>query len=212
MRAGLKGKSQRTGRRHPGRRFADLYEGNAGFDAHHYRESGAPFVVLKASEGTGHVDAKHNLRARFAHEMGVPVGHYHFLRPGAVAVQARLLWTVASHAWHPRDFLIIDAEREGIGDLPDPAQLVADFDRAVHQITGRLAIGYSEDSFLHEHGLSVLSRKWWVADYGAQPHQPPHGQELWAHQYTDAGVIGGCVAPTDLSVLVSPSAVRYWDA
>lgn len=204
-------RAHRTARRHPGRVFADLYEGNEGFDAHHYRETGAPFIVLKATEGVQHVDAKHRLRARLAHELGLPVCHYHYLDLAPTAMQARNFWTNVLGVWHKDDFLMIDAERGGIGDADNPSGLLKEFDRDLHHLSGRMALGYSEQSFLHEHNLTVMSGKWDVADYGRTPTRPPLGQELWAHQYTDKGQIAGCIAPTDLNVLVAPSAIRYWD-
>lgn len=205
-------KSARAARRHPGRTFADLYEGNGVFDAHHYAEAGAPFLVHKATQGARHVDAKHALRCGLAHEMSLPVGHYHYLDLSARAeAQADHFWAQAKAHWRPRDFLIVDVERGGVGRASGVKQFLVEFDHRLHRIAGRTAIGYSEQSFLHEHNLVVVSRKWWVADFGANPGAPPRGQELWAHQFTDTGRIFGCAPPTDLSVLVAPSAIRYWD-
>jgi GH25 family lysozyme M1 (1,4-beta-N-acetylmuramidase) len=207
-------KPRRTAARHPGRQFADLYEGDPVFDARAYRETGAPFIVLKATQGTWHVDTKHSLRVRMAHEQFLPVGHYHFLSAGVSAVeQADFFWRTAREHWAPNDFLIIDCERDAF-DAYSPSLVrnqLSMFDRYLHQISGRLAIGYSEQSFLHECDLAILSRKWWIADYGANPGRPPRGQELWAHQYTDAGRIAGTSGSVDLSVLVAASAVAWWD-
>jgi len=203
-------KSARAAKRHPGRLFADLYEGDPVFDAHHYASTGAPFVVLKASQGSGHTDSRHHLRSQLAHEVGLPVGHYHYLTESTPSAQAALLWDVAKRAWAPRDFLIVDIER-GAG-LTDPHDQLTRFDQHLHEITGRTCIGYSEDSYLEEHLLEVKSRKWWVADYGASPNKHlPFGQELWAHQFTGTGRINGTEGETDLSVLVAPSAIRWWD-
>lgn len=206
-------KARRAARRHPGRTFADLYEGNAMFDAHHYAEAGAPFIVHKATQGAHHVDARHALRSGLAHELGLAVGHYHFLDLSASAEQqADHFWAQSKAHWAPRDFLIVDCERGGVGTAGgNVRQFLIEFDHRLHRVAGRTAIGYSEQSFLHEHELVVVSRKWWVADYGANPSAPPRGQELWAHQFTDKGRIAGCAPPTDLSVLVAKSAIDYWD-
>lgn len=218
-----KKRSVRAFRRHAGRRFADLYEGDSGFDAHNYAAGGAPFIVLKATQGIGHVDSLHAVRCENAHKNGLAVGHYHFYEEnGRPELQAQHFWgTVKGHfltTW-PKgrghddmrnshtDFLILDVE--SIGGIPNAGEL-ANFCRELHRLSGgRALIGYSNKAFLLEHDLHVPGDKWWVADYPNFPGKIG-GRTLWAHQFTESGLIAGVGRPCDCSVLVDRSSIRYW--
>lgn len=221
-------RSVHAGERHPGRRFVDLYEGNAGFDASRYALSGAPFLVHKASEGIAHTDSKHALRCIEAHKHGLAVGHYHFFRgseTGRPEIEARHFWqTVRPHfltKWPQgrghdllpsshTDFLIVDVETAGGA----PLQMeLTHFCRELHRVSGRnIDIGYSGKFFLKEHRLHIPGDKWWVADYPFFPGDPGEGRHLWAHQYTDHGNIPGIGQPCDTSVIVAKQSIRYWAA
>lgn len=216
-------RSQHSFDRHANRRFADLYEGNVGYNAARYAAGGAPFIVLKATEGIGHVDVLHATRCEVSHFHGLAVGHYHFyIENGRPELQARHFWeTVRPHylvKWpHGRghdampdshkDFLIVDVETEG-SSVPDRGEL-ANFCRELYRISKQEIIGYSGRSFLLEHNLHVPGDKWWVADY---PFFPGNigPRILWAHQFTDAGHIPGVGPACDCSVLVARDSIRYW--
>lgn len=217
-------RSVHAAKRHPGRLFADLYEGNAGFNAHEYRKAGRPFVVLKATQGTGHVDALHATRCEASHLVGLPVGHYHYLNSsGDPAAEARHFWaTVHPHflgKW-PRgrghdslslshtDFLILDVEAPG---MRDAAQKTRQFEQQLHRLSGEPIICYASKSFLLENNLRVTGEKYWVADYPTFPGNIGKGRILWAHQFSDAFRLPGISHPGDASVLVSHNSIRYWD-
>lgn len=224
-----KKRSVRAFKRHPGRSFADLYEGTPSYSAVAYRESGAPFVVLKATEGIGHVDSQHSDRCERSHAAGLAVGHYHFLRPesGRPEWEAKHFWeTVRPHfltEWpigkgHDKarlshvDFLIVDVE---VGHSTEQIQeALTHFCRELLRVSkvkvGRL-IAYTGKAFLFEHNLHVPGDKWWVADYPDFPGKLGGGRELWAHQFTEDGFIPGA-GRGDCSVIVNSASIRYWEA
>lgn len=220
-------RSVHAAKRHAGRVFADLYEGNAGYNARAYHLGGRPFLVHKATEGVHHVDKLHAYRCEESHRNGLAVGHYHYLSPGvSPRQQAEHFWNVVRPhfltAWAPghghnamphahTDFLIVDIER-GSGGWSNPADELARFDHNVRQLTGnRILIGYSERSFLFEHSLQVASRKWWVASYPTFPGNLGRGRILWAHQFADNYRLPGIGQPCDASVIVDKNSIRYWE-
>jgi GH25 family lysozyme M1 (1,4-beta-N-acetylmuramidase) len=218
-------RSVHAAKRHPGRLFADLYEGNPGYNATPYKLGGRPFVVLKATQGVAHVDSLHAVRCEHSHSIGLAVGHYHYMDPdSAAAAQAvHFLDTVRPHLlqrWplgvghdalrlSHTDFLIVDIEGSGWRDAQ--AMLTA-FEREVHRVSGgHHLIGYSGRSFLLEHDLHLEGGdKWWVADY---PNFPTGlgRRELWAHQFSEGFRVQGITTACDASVLVDSVSVRYWD-
>lgn len=225
-----KKRSVRAAKRHKGRTFADCYEGTPVYNPVAYRASGAPFIVLKATEGIGHIDSRHAPRSIGSHAAGIAVGHYHFYREdGRPELQAKHFWnTVKPHfltEWpagkgHDKaklahtDFLIVDVEPER--GSPNPTRHeVENFCRELLRVSGLnhgKLIGYTGKSYLFEAGLHIPGDKWWIADYPNFPGNLGGGRELWAHQFTENGRIAGISSPCDLSVIVNRDAIRYWEA
>lgn len=150
------------------------------------RDSGIAFAYVKATEGTRLVDPYLARNLAGARQAGIPVGVYHFARPGDPVAQARFFRTTVSG---PVDLpWALDIEV----DVDDPASFV---DRFVAELAahGLRAIVYTYLAYWRQH-LSGTRHRLWIAAYrSAQPSVP--GMEVW--QYTSSGSVPGIQGRVD---------------
>lgn len=203
-----------------GTQMPDCYEGNPDPDLAAWRNAGGSTVMLKATEGSFHVDSKHKQRADEAHSLGLTVVHYCFTRPDmglGPAAEMSLLWDTAREAWQPDDILCLDTER-GMppGKGTDQHWIKAGWEmlwRLAHQVQTL----YGSTSWLEEQFTTawVASVRRHQAQYGPKPDKVPWGVGWWAWQHTD-GVQGPAphsvpgFARCDVSQLSARAAMILW--
>lgn len=176
----------------PDLKFADLSNNQAQpIDWAQYKAAGHVLIGLKATEGTGFKDATHNPRARYAHQRGIHVAHYHFAHAGESAgVQADVFWTKVKPVHGRHDYCVLDIEDGGRDGktMQEVVDWCRQFELAFFKVSGyRRPIVYSNEAFLRQLrnlGYRPGSGKAWIAAYG--PHKPSlPGIQTWSWQYTD---------------------------
>ena len=166
----------------------DLSHFNGNVDFSELIKDEINFDYLKATEGTFNIDQTFIANAKKAMTLGLPVGAYHFFRPGLDGTeQARhFLGTIAStHLSLPPvlDWETSDGMRTSIQKLR-----ARSFLDNVKAITGKMPLIYGSPSFLADLGLddSYLSSKLWTANYGVHQPKIPRPWSNWTFwQYTD---------------------------
>ena len=174
----------------------DLSSNNAPPDLNAHWNAGYRTIALKASEGTSYRWDQHGQLSDQWHELGGKVVHYHFLRPGNVALQAANFLTAIRHHVHPRDWLCVDVEVAGLRDMD-----VSLFIERCHMRHPHMrGLVYGPPSFLTGNGIRK-HRGWrlWVASYGADPAPVPSWRTWTAWQYTDRAAVPGVPTPVDQS-------------
>lgn len=206
----------------PGIAFADLSnnQGSGTYHAATYCEH-YPFLIHKASQGTGFRDELHASRTEETHVHGRAVGHYHYIGAGSDPVQAvaeadNFLTAVSGHViekWPGHhvgdrtDFFVIDFEVP----CTRPNEVIAAFFHRVRKQYPTVTIkGYSNYARIRELGLVIPSNSWWVAAYPGPVVSLPNGQKIWAHQFTDKGHCQGIAGPCDKSIIVDKHSRKYW--
>lgn len=210
----------------PGIVFADLSnnQGSGTFHAETYCRT-HPFLVHKATQGTGFKDDQHAARCEETHTHGRAVGHYMFLQPLSTPVQAVeeaqfFVETVRGHVltqWPNRsvgyktDFFVLDLEV----NCTQPNQIIRNVWKVLQKAFPTVPfIGYSGLARIQELGLRMPTRipRWWVAAYPGPVGKLPNGQLVWSHQYTDKGRVQGIGLPCDKSIIVDKHAREYWSS
>jgi hypothetical protein len=173
--------------------FPDLSNNNGAVDI-----SAAPALIVKATEGTGFVDAYYAGHRDHAHAMGIPFAGYHYLHQGDAAAQAAQAFSVVG----PGDPLMLDVEVVAGGADPtydDVTGIVA----AYRGLGGTVTLLYLPEWFWSGHwaspdlqplaalGLSLISSNYTTySDTG--PGWDPYGgvtPSIW--QYTNSASFGG---------------------
>ncbi|MFI0894901.1 glycoside hydrolase family 25 protein [Streptomyces sp. NPDC020983] len=167
-----------------------------------YSTTGLDFVVVKATEGTGYVNPRHDDQVEHARAHGLIVGHYHFARPGSVSGQADYFLTHAQP--RPGDFLAFDWE--------DAAVSGADKDAWLRYVLGkapglRTILYCNRDFWLHRDHTSYCADGLWIADPSAPKGQPRVEHPWLFHQYSETGGIDH-----NLGNFTDRAALRAWAA
>lgn len=172
------------------RLMSDVYEGNGTFDVNEYADSGRTIIALKASEGNFHVDRDHAQRTLKAHDRHLSVVHYHFARPekgqDPIGDAINFVRVVRPH-FNDYDYLCCDIEEMARGGQLNTAEWVEAFCTRVHRELGHYPVVYCGESFGREflRTLKVPGERYWVAKYGPGHPDAPHGERVWAWQFTD---------------------------
>lgn len=173
--------------------------------------AGISGVLVKATQGSGYVDAQHAANVAGARAAGLLVGHYHYAgasgsQPGSPAAEAA--WFLRNVDHRPGELLVLDYEP---GRPPgNPDEWCAQFLAAVRETTGVRPLLYMNESTAR--GLAWtrtrgMGTPLWVARYGVNNGQVPSvalnvgswgAPALW--QYTDRGEVAGVVGAVDLNV------------
>ncbi|KAI1462972.1 glycoside hydrolase family 25 protein [Daldinia caldariorum] len=181
-----------------------------GFDISHYQSSvdfaaaynsGARFVIIKATEGTSYKDPKFSAHYTGATNAGLIRGGYHFARPGSSSGAAQASYFLANGGGWSGDGLTLPGMLDLEGDCAglSASAMVAwirDFSNTYRAKTGRYPLLYTNPSwwasctgdssaFVDTHPL-VLAR------YSSSAGTPPGGwpyYTIW--QFNDAYKYGG---------------------
>lgn len=137
------------------------------------------FVFVKSTEGHTYTSNTHAAQVAAARGAGRVVGHYHFLWPGNVVVQAN--WFVNHTPLQPGDLLVCDWETTG-GGLASCADKDL-FLRTVKAMRPGYKVGLycNTSDWLHVDTTSECADFLWIAAYGPKPNLQ-HPYLFW--QYT----------------------------
>lgn len=210
-------------------RGLDVYHGDGTIDWQAVYNSGARFVIVKATQGVTIVDSafKRNLEA--ARAAGLYVGLYHYFLPLGNAseqvdyyLQAVIDATGAAAtraAFHNLLVPFLDVEDAGTMGPNALVNSVLAFIKQVEAKLGRGCVIYTYPSFITEHleGARLTSElakyPLWIASYpaGGQPTGSPRIPGIWQAaafwQYTDHGSIPGVAGGgVDLDVFLGDAA------
>lgn len=102
-------------------RFVDCSSNNPIPDLAAYKQAGHTHICRKVSEGVGYHWFEGDAVASRAHQLGLRVGHYHWLRPDSSATaQAAFFVAIVKDQVKPGDWLMADFEQtSGVGDPSD---------------------------------------------------------------------------------------------
>lgn len=144
--------------------------------------TGQDFIVVKATEGTSYVSAKHAAQVAAGRAKGLVVGHYHFVKGNGMDGQADYFLTHA--APQADEFLVLDWESPDVTNAEKDEFIAHLRTKAGGRKIGlycNLAYWKGRDS------TSVVGDFLWIADPSA-PAGAPRIEHAWAiHQYGDAG-------------------------
>lgn len=172
------------------RLFADQYEGNDEPNLAAYAHAGHCLYAHKATEGARHTDTAHERRVRRAHEQGLTVLHYHFVRPDEhnPVGEVHRFWGAVTPVITRGDFVAFDYEKEAELpiDLYTPAYLEGLWN-TFHALSRESAGVYGSSDFLAErtHAEWLRHRARWEANYSQRPGAGPWGKRPWAWQGSD---------------------------
>lgn len=170
---------------------------------------GVTFAMCKATEAAARVDPRWQANRAGATAAGVPVGAYHFARPGRVSAADSARHHLR-HA-HPADGEIVSALDLEDTDLSarDTTRWALEWLAIVEEATAAVPIVYTGPGFTatHLHPDPALGRyPLWVAHYTtrAQPRLPkPWTSWLW-WQHTDKGTVAGISGGVDTNRFTAP--------
>lgn len=164
-----------------------------------YDTAGRSYVFVKATEGTGYVNPRHDAQVAYARAQGRVVGHYHFARPGDMPAQVDYFLRHASP--EPGDILCLDWEDSGVSGADKDAWIkAAQKAAAAHEV-----ILYCDLDFWRNHDRTGFAGDGlWIADPGARAGYP-RVQAPWIfHQYGESN-------GTDLDFCnLTADALRAW--
>jgi hypothetical protein len=168
--------------------------------------SGAAFCIVKATEGTGTVNAFQAEQAAHARTAGAHVGFYHFLWPGNIQAQAEYFVTQCVSV--PGDSLWIDWETTEDGTSASCAekdQMLA----AVKALRPDHKVGLycNRDFWLTVDTTSDCGDGLWIATAGVPVGEPGIEHPWLLHQYAVVGNVD-----QDVAQFADLEAMKVWAA
>lgn len=161
--------------------------------------AGLSFVFVKATEGTGFVNSKHDTQVTTARTAGMVVGHYHFARPGRLATQ--LSYFLAHADPKPGDLLAFDWEDPGVSDMDKDTWIrAAQAAAPAHQVL----LYCNRDYWTNRDTTGFAGDGLWIADPDAARGTPRVAYPWRFHQYSSAGGYDRNYTP------MSPAQLRAW--
>jgi LysM repeat protein len=172
--------------------------------------TGAQFAIVKASEGVGWIDPSLQANVNSVREAGIPLGFYHFARPGAenaASAEAQTFISAVRGYLQGSDVVVLDWESGNTNDV----RWAAEWIRIVSAALGRKALIYmnlSEARKPHWAEVQAMSQLW-LAQYPSNasqswgplnslPSAPGWSIAIW--QYTQTGSLPGYSGALDLNV------------
>lgn len=144
--------------------------------------TGQDFCVVKATQGTTYVSAKHASQVATARAKGLVVGHYHFVKGSGMDAQADYF---LSHAAPQADeFLVLDWESPDVTDA-EKGEFIA---HLKSKAGGRKVGLYCNlDYWTNRDSSQVVGDFLWIADPSADAGKPRITHAWTIHQYSSAG-------------------------
>lgn len=150
-------------------------------------------VMIKATQGSKHVDDHFERNFIGAVDVGLLVIPYHFLDNSDIHKQFMNFKTVTKLA--PGMVVALDWETVSLHERRPPVSMMEALGESCKLVTGRSPLAY--------HGMYDLSSRkinewpWWIPKYGPEP-KPSLKWLFW--QYTQQGRMTGIRAPVDRSM------------
>jgi hypothetical protein len=166
-----------------------------------YNTAGLDFVFVKATEGTGYVNPKHDAQIAYGREHGLTVGHYHFQRPGSPTDQAAHFLQHARP--RPGDLLACDWEDGGVSNAAKDVFIHAVKAAQPHL---RVLLYCNLDFWLRRDTSSLCGDGLWIADPNAAVGHPRVEHAWTLHQY------GIKTVDRDVANFASLAAMQAWAA
>lgn len=161
--------------------------------------AGNSFVVAKATEGVGFVDAQFKANRTKAHAAGLIFGAYHFARAGDPVAEAAYFCGVVG-SLQPNEFVVLDWECVYSGDHVAWCRAWLD---AVTAKLGVRPLIYMNRSTMNGHNWAPIatSTGLWLALYDGATAQPPVSSWSAAamKQYSDRGACPGVPGACDVN-------------
>jgi GH25 family lysozyme M1 (1,4-beta-N-acetylmuramidase) len=185
--------------------------------------AGISWACAKASEGASYRDPTWAANRSGARTNGVPLGAYHFARPGSGTAKAQAQFFASAAA--DADWWVLDLEATTISPQAT-ARWALDFAAVMADLTGRDPVLYSGGWFLASKVAPdpALARlDYWHAAYPAGysrdpdpaglswPAPPAPMRRVDAWQYTSVGHVPGVAGNCDRSV-AQPGVLDRWAA
>jgi GH25 family lysozyme M1 (1,4-beta-N-acetylmuramidase) len=169
------------------------------------KASGCGFVFAKATEGGTYRDAYFSGFRSKAASLGIPLGAYHFARPGSGrsgAQEADFFLSVVGDVRPGELPCVLDLEDTKLGASATVAWAL-DWLKRVHSRTGVRPILYTYSGFAQAHlagGAALAAYPLWLANYRTSTALPPTAPapwkswHIWQHTSTARvpGVPGNC--------------------
>ena len=209
----------------------DISNHQAGADLAKAKASGCGFVFAKATEGGTYRDAYFNGFRSTAARLGIPLGAYHFARPGngrTGATEARFFLSVVGDVRPGELPCVLDIEDTQLSS-PATVAWALEWLQTVHKATGVRPILYTYSGFAQAHlggGRALAAYPLWLANYrtstAVMPVAPSpwRSWHIWQHTSTArvAGIPGNCdrnitnLSTAQLKALGgSDAAPKEWD-
>jgi hypothetical protein len=183
----------------------------SGIDVANYQSAtpdllGASFCIVKATEGTGTVNALQVGQAAHARAAGLHVGFYHFLWPGNIQQQAE--YFVTQCASIPGDSLWIDWETTEAGTSASCAEK-DEMLAAVKALRPDHKVGLycDKDFWLNIDTTSDCGDGLWIATAGVPVGEPGIEHSWVLHQYAVTGNVD-----QDVAQFADLEAMKAWAA
>lgn len=169
------------------------------------RQDGILLAFVKATQGAGFVDPRFEANRREAEALGIRLGAYAYVEPGAsspeaqAALLARVVGKLRRRELRPVQDLEIGGERGA-------EEFARAFDREAVRRLGVAPLFYSYSAFIAALRLSKpIGGGLWLASYGRNDGRDygadiPRPWKHWvAHQFTSKGHAPGIAGAVDLS-------------
>ena len=174
----------------------------ASFQAATYPTAGLAFVMVKATEGTGYVNPKHDAQVAHARAGGLVVGHYHFARPGSMSAQ--LAYFLKHADAKAGDVTAFDWEDTGVSGADKDTWIKAAQSAMPHL---RVILYCNRDFWLNRDHTSFAGDGLWIADPDAAAGHPRVEHAWTFHQYSSSGGLD-----RDVANFASKAALQTWAA
>lgn len=142
--------------------------------------TGIDGVIVKATEGTSYVNAKHDDQVSFGRAHGLVIGHYHYAHGSNIHGQVDYF---LRHA-HPKaeDIVALDWEESGVSNA-EKDDFLAYLDS---KVVNRVILYCNLTYWLNHDDTSRCGDGLWIADPSAPAGKPRIKHPWLLHQYTDS--------------------------
>lgn len=191
-------------------RGIDVSHWQGNIDWKKVKADGIQFAIIKATEGTGHVDKNFLKNVEGAKAAGLKVGVYHYAHPDNDPVKEvdHLLKTLASIQLDLP--VALDLEVNKNINKAQVTSFAVKWLQEYEKRTGLKPLFYSYPSFIKSYiGKEVAAWPLWIANYGVNT---PTAHGMWDRweifQYSDKGSVPGIAGNVDLNVIDQ----TYWES
>lgn len=190
----------------------DVSNNNGSIHWGQVRNSGRSFAIVKATEGTGFLDAYLEYNLIGLRQVAMGEGCYHFARPNLHAPESEAAWFVSNviPLMRPGTVLALDLEeyQDSLSGCPDVPGWALRWLRAVEQRCGFKPWIYTSPSVISQYNLArepeLGAYGLWLASWGlAGMPAPPYPWDLtacWQSGVSAPGDVPGISGQVDLDV------------